>query len=82
MRRAAWWVEPVLVADIEYREVSGDGLLRHPSFRLGMSQTMISTAARRIARAFREGRRTDFDIEGNEVDPPAASKQCFKSHRN
>ncbi|MEU3010097.1 non-homologous end-joining DNA ligase [Nocardia asteroides] len=33
VRRAAWWVEPVLVADIEYREVSGDGLLRHPSFR-------------------------------------------------
>ncbi|MGW5575481.1 non-homologous end-joining DNA ligase [Nocardia thailandica] len=31
--RTAWWVEPVLVADIEYREVSGDGLLRHPSFR-------------------------------------------------
>ncbi|MFI5501072.1 hypothetical protein ACIA5E_18595 [Nocardia asteroides] len=33
VRQAAWWVEPVLVADIEYREVSGDGLLRHPSFR-------------------------------------------------
>ncbi|MFI5501112.1 non-homologous end-joining DNA ligase [Nocardia asteroides] len=33
VRRAAWWVEPLLVADIEYREVSGDGLLRHPSFR-------------------------------------------------
>ncbi|UGT58697.1 non-homologous end-joining DNA ligase [Nocardia asteroides] len=31
--RAAWWVEPVFVADIEYREISGDGLLRHPSFR-------------------------------------------------
>jgi len=31
--RAAWWVEPVFVADIEYREVSGDGLMRHPSFR-------------------------------------------------
>ena len=31
--RTAWWVEPVLVADIEYREVSGDGSLRHPSFR-------------------------------------------------
>lgn len=31
--RTAWWVQPVLVADIEYREVSGDGLLRHPSFR-------------------------------------------------
>ncbi|MEU4600246.1 hypothetical protein [Nocardia sp. NPDC023988] len=24
--RIAWWVQPVLVADIEYREVSGDGL--------------------------------------------------------
>ncbi|MEU3010092.1 hypothetical protein [Nocardia asteroides] len=33
VRRAAWWVEPVLVVDVEYREVSGDGLLRHPSFR-------------------------------------------------
>ncbi|MEU5405178.1 non-homologous end-joining DNA ligase [Nocardia asteroides] len=31
--RAAWWVDPVFVADIEYREISGDGLLRHPSFR-------------------------------------------------
>ncbi|MFI6225300.1 non-homologous end-joining DNA ligase [Nocardia salmonicida] len=31
--RTAWWVEPVFVADIEYREISGDGLLRHPSFR-------------------------------------------------
>ncbi|MFQ6396648.1 hypothetical protein ACLMAJ_24690 [Nocardia sp. KC 131] len=31
--RTAWWVDPVLVADIEYREISGDGLLRHPSFR-------------------------------------------------
>ncbi|MGW5312874.1 ATP-dependent DNA ligase [Nocardia thailandica] len=31
--RTACWVEPVLVADIEYREVSGDGSLRHPSFR-------------------------------------------------
>lgn len=32
-RTAWWWVEPVLVADIEYREASGDGVLRHPSFR-------------------------------------------------
>ncbi|MGW6730223.1 non-homologous end-joining DNA ligase [Nocardia sp. NPDC055029] len=31
--RGAWWVEPVFVADIEYREISADGLLRHPSFR-------------------------------------------------
>ncbi|MFD6395384.1 hypothetical protein [Nocardia sp. NPDC060249] len=31
--RTACWVEPVFVADIEYREISGDGLLRHPSFR-------------------------------------------------
>ncbi|MFC4374973.1 hypothetical protein ACFO5K_12785 [Nocardia halotolerans] len=31
--RTAWWVEPMFVADIEYREISGDGLLRHPSFR-------------------------------------------------
>lgn len=31
--RAAWWVEPVFVADIEYREISADGMLRHPSFR-------------------------------------------------
>ncbi|MFI8977469.1 hypothetical protein ACIGO9_31635 [Nocardia asteroides] len=30
---AAWSVEPIFVADIEYRELSGDGLLRHPSFR-------------------------------------------------
>ncbi|MFD8098178.1 non-homologous end-joining DNA ligase [Nocardia fluminea] len=31
--RTAWWVEPVFVVDIEYCEISGDGLLRHPSFR-------------------------------------------------
>ncbi|GEM32874.1 hypothetical protein NN3_38810 [Nocardia neocaledoniensis NBRC 108232] len=33
MRRAAWWVVPVPIADIEYREVGSDGLLRHPSSR-------------------------------------------------
>ncbi|MFE3003066.1 hypothetical protein ACFXG4_50015 [Nocardia sp. NPDC059246] len=27
------WVVPVIVADIECREVSAEGLLRHPSFR-------------------------------------------------
>ncbi|WP_413232838.1 hypothetical protein [Nocardia salmonicida] len=31
--RTGWWVEPVFVADLEYGEISGDGLLRHPSFR-------------------------------------------------
>ncbi|MFF2395640.1 hypothetical protein [Nocardia sp. NPDC058114] len=31
--RTAWWVEPVFVTDVEYREISDDGLLRHPSFR-------------------------------------------------
>ncbi|MFI6219930.1 hypothetical protein ACIBEH_05180 [Nocardia salmonicida] len=31
--RTAWWVEPVFVADVEYREISGDSMLRHPSFR-------------------------------------------------
>ncbi|MFI6572844.1 ATP dependent DNA ligase [Nocardia fluminea] len=33
--RTVWWVEPVFVADIEYREISGDGLLRHPSLWMG-----------------------------------------------
>ncbi|NKY35545.1 ATP-dependent DNA ligase [Nocardia speluncae] len=31
--KAARWVDPVLVADVEYRELTGDGVLRHPSFR-------------------------------------------------
>ncbi|WP_433560454.1 ATP-dependent DNA ligase [Nocardia sp. CA-151230] len=31
--RDARWVVPVIVADIEVREVSAGGLLRHPSFR-------------------------------------------------
>ncbi|MFE3795589.1 non-homologous end-joining DNA ligase [Nocardia tengchongensis] len=30
---AARWVVPVIVADIECREVTAEGLLRHPSFR-------------------------------------------------
>ncbi|MFD6395374.1 hypothetical protein [Nocardia sp. NPDC060249] len=30
--RTVWWVESVFVADVEYRELSGDGLLRHPVF--------------------------------------------------
>ncbi|MGY1965562.1 ATP-dependent DNA ligase [Nocardia gipuzkoensis] len=29
----ARFVEPILVADVAYREVSADGVLRHPSFR-------------------------------------------------
>nr|WP_234391492.1 RNA ligase family protein [Nocardia suismassiliense] len=29
----ATWVHPVLVASIEYREVTASGILRHPSFR-------------------------------------------------
>lgn len=29
----ATWVEPVLIADVEYRDITGDGLLRHPSFK-------------------------------------------------
>ncbi|MEU4709393.1 non-homologous end-joining DNA ligase [Nocardia salmonicida] len=33
IEHTAWWVEPIFVADIEYRQISGDGLLRHPSFR-------------------------------------------------
>lgn len=31
--RTARYVEPVLIADVEYRELAGDGVLRHPSFR-------------------------------------------------
>ncbi|MFI6959629.1 ATP-dependent DNA ligase [Nocardia sp. NPDC050408] len=31
--RAARWVEPVLVADVEYRELTAEGIVRHPSFR-------------------------------------------------
>jgi bifunctional non-homologous end joining protein LigD len=27
------WVEPELEAEIDYRAVTGDGLLRHPSFK-------------------------------------------------
>ncbi|WP_280470715.1 non-homologous end-joining DNA ligase [Nocardia farcinica] len=29
----AHWSDPVLVADIDYREITEDGILRHPSFR-------------------------------------------------
>jgi bifunctional non-homologous end joining protein LigD len=29
----ARWVEPVLIADVEYRDITADGNLRHPSFK-------------------------------------------------
>ncbi|RMI28035.1 ATP dependent DNA ligase [Nocardia stercoris] len=29
--RSVWWVDPVIVAEVEYREFAG--VLRHPSFR-------------------------------------------------
>jgi bifunctional non-homologous end joining protein LigD len=31
--RDAYWVEPVLVAEVEFTEWSRDGRLRHPSFQ-------------------------------------------------
>ncbi|HEX7671475.1 MAG TPA: DNA ligase D, partial [Polyangiaceae bacterium] len=31
--RAAHWVKPTLLAEIEFTEVTNDGLLRHPTFR-------------------------------------------------
>ncbi|MEU4510353.1 non-homologous end-joining DNA ligase [Nonomuraea wenchangensis] len=31
--RDARWTEPVLVGEVQYAEVTGDGLLRHPSWR-------------------------------------------------
>ncbi|MGW4330466.1 ATP dependent DNA ligase [Nocardia sp. NPDC004573] len=33
VERWARWVDPVFVADVEYREMTGEGILRHPSFR-------------------------------------------------
>ncbi|WP_244550951.1 non-homologous end-joining DNA ligase [Bradyrhizobium sp. Rc2d] len=32
-KRHIRWVEPELVAEVEYRDITGDGLLRHPSFK-------------------------------------------------
>jgi bifunctional non-homologous end joining protein LigD len=29
----ATWVEPSLIAEVEYRDITGDGMLRHPSFK-------------------------------------------------
>ncbi|QOZ73217.1 ATP-dependent DNA ligase [Bradyrhizobium arachidis] len=29
----ATWVEPTLIADVEYRDITDDGMLRHPSFK-------------------------------------------------
>lgn len=31
--RAARWVEPRLLAEVEYTEITPDGLIRHPSFK-------------------------------------------------
>lgn len=33
LAKAAHYVDPVLVADVEYRELTGDRVLRHPSYR-------------------------------------------------
>jgi bifunctional non-homologous end joining protein LigD len=33
----ATWVEPVFVAEVEYRDISSEGLLRHSSFK-GLSR--------------------------------------------
>ncbi|MBF6341656.1 hypothetical protein IU450_38130 [Nocardia abscessus] len=33
VERWARWVDPVFVADVEYREMTAEGILRHPSFR-------------------------------------------------
>ncbi|MGA6189141.1 hypothetical protein [Nocardia iowensis] len=33
MLSAGHFVEPILVAEIHYREISHDAILRHPSFR-------------------------------------------------
>jgi len=36
----AQWLKPQLLADVEYRALTGDGKLRHPSFK-GLRQDLM-----------------------------------------
>ncbi|MGW5688792.1 ATP dependent DNA ligase, partial [Nonomuraea sp. NPDC003754] len=47
--RAARWVRPVLVGEVRFAERTGDGLLRHPSWR-GLRTDMSPADVPRIGR--------------------------------
>lgn len=38
----ARWVEPPLIAEVEYRDVTADGYLRHPTFK-GLSEDLSTS---------------------------------------
>jgi bifunctional non-homologous end joining protein LigD len=42
--RDCQWVEPKLVAEIVYTEITPDGLIRHPSFK-GLGEDRAATAS-------------------------------------
>ena len=49
-RRGVVWIRPELVADIEYRALTGDGLLRHAAFK-GLREDKTANSERAVSRS-------------------------------
>jgi len=80
--RGVHWVEPKLVAEVEYTELTDDGLLRHPTFK-GMRE---DKAAREVvleqprAVASRTRTKTKTKTKPTAADHATASKSPVLSH--
>ena len=61
--RTAVWVEPVLVAEVEYTEWTRDGRLRHPSYK-GLRDDV---PPEEVARDESSGTKVAVDVEGRQV---------------
>jgi bifunctional non-homologous end joining protein LigD len=57
--RGAQWVEPLLVCEVEYTDVTPDGMLRHPSFK-GLRDDK-SAAVDVVAELPKDGREVEVD---------------------
>ncbi len=64
--RSAKWFEPRFVAEVNFRGVGGQGLLRQPSLQGGSRRQVASTTCATADRGPRQGREDREDREGDE----------------
>jgi len=82
--RGVHWVEPKLVAEVEYTELTDDGLLRHPTFK-GMredkaAREVVLEQPRAVASRTRTRTKTKTKTKPTAADHATASKSPVLSH--